>query len=268
MSVENLPDFNAPQYGDIDDPTRPILSFAWQADAAHRLAEHHHVRAHIIKPEAGAYWVSTPDGTWVVPVGQAIWIPSQVHHLVFSHGAVRARMLFVDAAYVAPLPVRSATVAVDPFLEQLLRRATEYGNDYPEHGPMARLAGVILDELSTLELAPLFLPSARDDRVGGVMNRLVADPGSVATLEQLASDIGASPRTIARLFRSETGMSFAQWRTRLRLVESVERLASGASVTEVALGLGYNSPSSFTYMFRTNLGVAPAAYRARAISDG
>lgn len=55
-------------------------------------------------------------------------------------------------------------------------------------------------------------------------------------------------------------MTFTQWRTRLLLIEAIERLTHGATVTEVALDLGYSTTSSFVYMFRSNLGVSPGAY--------
>jgi AraC-like DNA-binding protein len=71
-----------------------------------------------------------------------------------------------------------------------------------------------------------------------------------------------------RLFHEQTGMSFTQWRTRLLLVEAVERLVAGASVTDVAVDLGYGSTSSFVYMFRSNLGVSPGRYRANPPNKG
>jgi hypothetical protein len=75
------------------DTARPILSFEWRAPGAHRAAAHSHPRGHIIFPESGAFWVLTPEGTWLVPSGQAIWIPPRVHHEIYSHGPVSARML-------------------------------------------------------------------------------------------------------------------------------------------------------------------------------
>jgi AraC-like DNA-binding protein len=93
------------------------------------------------------------------------------------------------------------------------------------------------------------------------MHALVTDPASPLGLEALAEGSGASPRTLARLFKSETGMTFSEWRTRLRLVESVGRLAHGRPVTEVALDLGYRSTSSFVYAFRKNMGLSPGRYR-------
>ena len=148
-------------------------------------------------------------------------------------------------------------------LAELLVQAVAYGNEYPPDGPAARLARVALDELAAMEVAPLLLPTSRDPRLARVMERLVEHPAdSHGGLERVAEGVGASPRTLARLFRHETGMTFTEWRTRLLLIESVERLSRGATVTEVALGLGYSSTSSFVYMFRTNMGVSPKRYLA------
>ena len=263
MIVDKLPDLNPPDFGNVCDPRRPILSFSWEMPGPHRASAHSHARAHIIHPESGAYWVITPEGKWLVPSGQAIWIPPRIHHEIYSHGAVSARMIFVDPEYAGTLPPRCGTVKVSPLLAGLLVRAVDYGNDYPPDGPAARLARVMLDELAAMERAPLLLPISKDQRLARVMERLVEDPASQDTLEDVARKAGASPRTLARLFRSETGMTFTQWKTRLLLVESIERLARGASVTEVAVDLGYSSTSSFAYMFRSNLGVSPGRYRAR-----
>lgn len=268
MSVDGLPDLNPPNYGDRNEPSRPILSFAWRMDVAHRAAAHSHVRGHIIHPESGAYWAVTPEGNWLVSSGQAIWIPPRVHHEIHSHGAVTARMLFVDEACAARLPTRCGTVEVSPLLDQLIRRAVEEGNDYSSDSPAARLALVMLDELAAMEPAPMLVPIGKDPRLVRVMDRLIADPGTQDELDSLADGSGASSRTLARLFRSETGMTFAQWRTRLRLVESVSRLSRGASVTEVAIDLGYGSTSSFVYAFRRNLGVPPGRFARGDVGSG
>ena len=99
---------------------------------------------------------------------------------------------------------------------------------------------------------------------GPVSARLLKDPAAKDRLEEVARHARASAATLARLFRSETGMTFNQWRTRVHRVESIERLARGASVTEAALDLGYGSTSRFVHMFRSNLGVSPGRYRLQA----
>jgi AraC-like DNA-binding protein len=55
-------------------------------------------------------------------------------------------------------------------------------------------------------------------------------------------------------------MSFGVWRQQLRLLRAPESLAANEPVTEVALALGYESPSAFIAMFRRCLGKTPGRY--------
>ena len=185
-----------------------------------------------------------------------------MHHQVYSSGTVAARMLFVDPEYCGGLPSRAGTVGVSPLLAELLARAVEYGNEDDGEGRLARLAAVLLDELADMAVVPLLVPVATDERLAAVMKQIIDDPGQEAELADLGRVAGASQRTLARLFRQETGMTFSQWRIRVRLMHSIDRFAGGASVTEVAAELGYSTTSAFVYMFRNNMGTTPGAYLA------
>jgi AraC-like DNA-binding protein len=83
-------------------------------------------------------------------------------------------------------------------------------------------------------------------------DRTLADPGRV---------VGAGERTLSRLFRAETGMTFPEWRAQLRLHHSLTLLATGRSVTATAMTCGYRTPSAFTAAFRATFGTTPGAYR-------
>lgn len=83
---------------------------------------------------------------------------------------------------------------------------------------------------------------------------LLENPADERSLEDWAPQVGASARTLARLFVSETGLTFAEWRRQVRLLEAIDRLGKGQAVTRVALDLGYESPSAFIAMFRRTLG--------------
>jgi AraC-like DNA-binding protein len=54
-------------------------------------------------------------------------------------------------------------------------------------------------------------------------------------------------------------MGFAEWRRQVQLATAVAALIQGQSVSGIARALGY-SPSSFSDMFRRELGVAPSQY--------
>src|SRR5208283_544202 len=123
-----------------------------------------------------------------------------------------------------------------------------------------RLIEMIVDQLKAVESVPLQLPCPVDPRAQRVVERLVANPGEHRKLEKLCRECGASKRTIQRLFRDETKMTFSKWRQQLRLLHAMQRLASGEKVTAAALDAGYNSTSAFISMFRKQLGKTPARY--------
>ncbi len=83
------------------------------------------------------------------------------------------------------------------------------------------------------------------------------NPGDEDGLDRLSHRCGASRRTIERLFRSETGMSFGLWRQKVRMLDSVRLLSEGKSVTDAALDTGYASVSAFIAAFKVTFGCTP-----------
>ena len=81
------------------------------------------------------------------------------------------------------------------------------------------------------------------------------------TLAQWADGIHVSERTLARQFLKELGMSFGQWRQRLRFVASIEALDSTRSIQEIAFDMGYSTASAFIAMFQRQAGCTPEYYR-------
>jgi AraC-like DNA-binding protein len=97
---------------------------------------------------------------------------------------------------------------------------------------------------------------------------MMAAPGDRAPLEAWARRAGLGERTLERLIRRQTGMSFGRWRRQLVLIRAVEALAAGASIQQVAADLGYDSVPSFVTMFRKALGTSPARYMAERHGAG
>ena len=87
--------------------------------------------------------------------------------------------------------------------------------------------------------------------------RRFAEPLS---LDDLARALGASPFHLARIFRRITGFSLHGYRTRIRLLHSLDRLEeSRGALTDLALELGFSSQSHFTDAFRRAFGLPPGA---------
>lgn len=223
---------------------------------------HRHDRAQLVFASSGVMTITTPDGSWVVPPNRALWIPAGVQHHIVMSGPVTMRTLYIDAAAAAELPPACRVVAVSGLLRELILRAVELPLLYDEAGPGGRIAALILDELRLLPMVPLHLPNPRDPRLERLCRALRDRPADGRSLAEWGAAVGASARTLARLFVRETGMSFAAWRAQVRLLAALTRLAGGEKVTSVALDLGYESPSAFIAMFRRQLGVTPSRYFA------
>ncbi|WP_229359877.1 helix-turn-helix domain-containing protein [Ferrimonas aestuarii] len=80
------------------------------------------------------------------------------------------------------------------------------------------------------------------------------------TLTQMAQNIGASSKTISRLFKAETGMSYQQWRQQWRLLKAIKLLSQGLAVIDVAHQLGFSSDSAFIASFKKLTGQTPLAF--------
>jgi transcriptional regulator GlxA family with amidase domain len=151
-------------------------------------------------------------------------------------------------------------VAVERLVDELLATASEFDPASLADDPQSHLLQVIADRLPGLPAVPLSLTLPRDPRALSIAGVLTADPAKPCVLDDLAKAAGVTARTAARLFVKETGLTFGQWRQQLRLLTALGRLGTGASVTRVALEVGYSDVSSFIAVFKDALGETPARY--------
>jgi AraC-like DNA-binding protein len=240
--------------------SRPVVALGVAYGDGQRIPLHQHRAAQLIAAISGVMTVTTRDGRFVVPPQRGVWVPALTEHRIRMTGEVAMRTVYVAARTAARLPRACSVVQMTPLLRELVLCATDFPKHYPKHGREARIAALIVDELKNATVAPLHLPLPADPRAQRVTRALQADPGDQRSLAALAKTSGGSARTLARIFRRETGMSFGAWRQQLRLLRALERLAAGDAVITVALELGYESPSAFIAMFRRALGVSPGRY--------
>jgi transcriptional regulator GlxA family with amidase domain len=81
--------------------------------------------------------------------------------------------------------------------------------------------------------------------------------------EDIARDVGLAPRSLARRFETECGMTWTAVLRRMRVLRAIEKLAAGDdSVATIAHSTGYASLSAFNAGFRDLTGLTPTQYRA------
>ena len=245
---------------DLVDSNRPIVTYVDVRDTGTHTGDHQHLRGQVLYASTGTMSVVTEDGTWAVPPEQAVWIPPRIRHDVRSDGALAMRSLYLDVSVAKRFARRCEVWNITPLLRELIIAFGDLEVAQQLRPSGRRVAAVILDQLQALEAVPFHLPLPSDPRARAISERLLRDPADPRELAALADSVGASSRTIARLFLQQTGMSFGQWRRQLRVLAAVSKLGAGESVTEVAYDLGYQSPSAFVAMFKRVLGESPGRY--------
>ena len=84
-------------------------------------------------------------------------------------------------------------------------------------------------------------------------------------LDELAAIVGLSRFHFCVSFKRATGQTPHEWLVHLRVEKARELLAvSTMSIYQVALEVGYQTPSAFASAFRRTQGVTPSAFRARS----
>ena len=206
--------------------------------------------------------------SWMIPPGRAVLIPAGSPHAIRMWGDVAMRSLYFPvSASVSAFDLEACRViSVGPLLRELILRVAELGALDSREPAEAHVMAVLMDELSAARIEPLLLPLPMDARALTAAQYVLTNPADAATTDGVARRSGLSARTLERLFRAETGMSFGLWRQKARLLESVRLLAQGGSVTDAALDSGYASVSAYIAAFKQTFGCTPGAMIAGDIT--
>src|SRR5260370_42695251 len=119
---------------------------------------------------------------------------------------------------------------------------------------------LLVSQLQSASAIPTSVTLPKDPRARAVCDAVMGDPSGRQSLVSMCDAVGASVRTIERVFRREVGSDFGFWRRQVRLMKAVELLVSGSSLKEVGFALGYRQPTAFVEMFRGILGTTPGAW--------
>jgi AraC-like DNA-binding protein len=252
----NLP--HIPGFEGVDAVPRPVYTLITEASFTGETEPHRHNKAQLLYVVGGVLTMQAAGGFWTVPPRCALWIPSGVSHAGRAAGPIQIASLYIDPDLAALFGRDCGILSVQPFLRELIFRFDSSAVMDPQRE--ARLISVLLDELIAAPLEPIHLPLPNDRRLQRLTRTMIENPGLRFTIDEWGARVGASNRTLSRLFKRETGMSFVRWRQQLHICLALQRLAQGEPVTNIAGEFGYESTSAFISMFRRMLGTTPARY--------
>ncbi|HEV8560371.1 MAG TPA: helix-turn-helix transcriptional regulator [Actinophytocola sp.] len=223
------------------------VAFDWHEHPVHQLAW----------ADTGVLTVATARGTWVLPPSRALWIPAGVPHALGSSGRAVTRSPYFrprtcPVEWTSPTVIRVSDLLGHLIVHLASAELTEAARRNAE--------AVVVDLLEPLDATTITVPQPADDRARRVAEALRRDPSDARGLEAWGREVGASSRTLARIFLTQTGMTFGRWRAQLRLEAALPLLAADTPVTAAAHRVGYTSASAFVAAFRRAVGVPPGRY--------
>ncbi|OZI19192.1 AraC family transcriptional regulator [Bordetella genomosp. 9] len=244
------------------DGAGPVAGMRLQAaDHGSEIPVHHHRQGQLILTMAGGVTCEVAGGVWMVPPRYAVWVPGMMPHSIRATPNARICYLYVQPG-AAPMPVECCTLAISPLVRALILDVADQPRDYPAESRTGRKAALLLEELAVMPVERLHLPVSDEPRMRRIATMLADNPADRRTLAEWAHLVAMSERSLARLARQETGMTFGRWRQQLHLIVAMRQLAAGQSVQRVAEELGYESVTAFITMFKKSVGKPPAKYFA------
>jgi AraC-like DNA-binding protein len=252
-------------------PERPVRAKLHHLRADTQVVPHSHPWAQLAISTTGVTRLTVAQGSYIVPPSRALWIPPGVEHAVTVVEDADLRTLYLHQAPgrcgpgVAPedearwrdCRVLEVSGLLRALVLEMDTRPDDAATLSAEELARERLLGaLVLGELRRAPAVRLGVDLPHDKRLRHLCEAVLADPTRHDTLEAWARDTGASPRTVARLFREELDTTFTQWRQQVVLAHAVSLAASRRPMGQIASELGY-SPSAFSAMVRRAMGCSP-----------
>ncbi len=255
---------------------RPLRAKLQRLRADTRVVPHAHPWGQVALSAMGVIRVTARHGSYIVPPSRAVWIPPGVEHAVTVIEDAELLTLYLHQARGRWGPARSLTessgwrqcrvLEVSSLLLALALRL-DATPDRPRAAPTRdalerehRLGALLFDELRRAAPVRLGVDLPQDKRLRRLCEAVIEAPSRHATLAAWAEGTGASARTLTRLFRSELGTSFVQWRQQVLLARAVPLAARKLPMASIAAELGYASPSAFAAMVRRSVGAPPSRF--------
>lgn len=224
---------------------------------------HSHEFGQLISADSGSMYVGMTDRILLLSPAMAVWIPPDEQHWLRFGSENEMRYVDVNRDEAERLGSTCRVFAMTPLLGALFKATMPDRIAARTTRHISALYALLRHEVRSAQDVPLSLLMPQDKRIRPLAEAALDDPGSIRSVETWLADAAASRKTIERLFVSETGMPPSRWLRHARVFHAVSLLASGQKVTTVALDMGYESSSAFSYMFRQTLGASPREFVAK-----
>ncbi|MBK6321393.1 AraC family transcriptional regulator [Candidatus Aalborgicola defluviihabitans] len=245
-------------------PQRPVRSRARSLAMDAHIAPHQHPWSQFTFCASGLMQVTVTQEerqtTYIVPSTRAVWIPPQVQHHVVVLETAELRTVDLDPCVTPKDWTDCKVLVVSKLLRELVHALEDSVPGARDDAIMALSADEMARATTQALGVPMPHPEHGDKRLRALCEAVLRNPADKTHLRDWVTPIGASERTVARLFRDELGTNFQQWRQQAILAHALPLLARGMPISQVAAASGYASDSAFSAMFKLAMGKAPRTF--------
>lgn len=231
------------------------------------LPPHLHDRHQLIYIVSGTLHIEVESEPCFAPAHHLVWIPGGIRHRLTSNN----RLIALVTAYFRPEGAVSDSFAIygtDDWALHSLRFLAAYGRigrtSSPEIHAYAREFFRVLPFVcpqAAFPPQPFVVP--RDSRLTPVLEYVRLCSNQNLTIGGVAAHFGFSVRNLTRLL-SGSGIGFVHYLNYHRVIRAIEILTDGAmNVEQTAYEVGFNTPNSFSRVFRQITGESPSMYQRR-----
>lgn len=221
----------------------------------HDSGMHEHKKGQLLYAPQGCMTFALDNSICTLPPTKAVWIPPHTSHRAVMTNVVAYRSLYFDCSkYSCPDDI--VMVEVNDLLKALIDKMALWEWDIEETKTRATSA-LFWEEFYQAKQFEFSLPLPSDRRLTGFRKAMTKSGFIAPELNQLSQTVGASSKTITRLFKAETGMSYQDWRQQWRLLKAIELLCEERQVSDVAHCLEFSSDSAFIAFFKKQTGQTP-----------
>lgn len=249
-----------PGISSIDDA---VVLRSQSLPARHVFPVHSHNWHQLVYAIEGSLRVTIAQSWYAITPNQAIWVPAGVEHTTGAFRDAEFRSLYVEASHSLDMPDTCRVFGMPLLMRALIVELGFIGGRSDTGEYQDTVIRLILLQLQRLSALDFCLPWPSREELSRICDTLYDHPDDDRGLYDWGKELGLSPRTIARRFEADVGLTYRAWCYRLRLFRAIEWLESGRSVTDVALSLGYASTSAFTSMFRKEMECCPSVWSSQ-----
>ncbi|GEM75265.1 AraC family transcriptional regulator [Vibrio sagamiensis] len=250
---------------DEDDYDGLVIGTASER-SKHESGMHTHNKDQLISSKSGCMTITLDNVKYVLPPMRAAWVPSGIEHNAQSTNMTHFRSMYFHASLESRLPRQIKIFDVTPLMQVLIERMSFWPFNKPDEEQI-NTVNLFIEELNDSEEVYLKLPLPKDPRLSKWLSKIDTSEFLVPSLAKLSNKIGASEKTITRIFNRETGMPYQSWRQQWRLLGAIELLSNGMRITDVADRLEFSSDSAFIAFFRQKTGQTPMNFMANKSAE-